>query len=262
MHLFFNMMSTAAIGTLLEKRFGTLKHAITILWGILLTSVFYTLWAFIAYKLFGIEKPMYQHSVGFSGVIFQLSVLEANLSPATSRSVFGFFFVPAYLYPWALLVVLQFIMPQVSFIGHLAGIIVGSLQLYGAFDIIMPDDEYFREMEKWQVFRFITSRDGFVKTPTEGTFASNNLNLGDLLGSFLLCLGVVLKFTKDVVATFKVIIFGYGTRQNENLGLNRNASVPWGVGGGTIADDGGIDEDDWVGLPPPPSPDDVETSEI
>ena len=32
---------------------------------------------------------MLQHSLGFSGVIFQLSVMESNLSPSRTRSVFG-----------------------------------------------------------------------------------------------------------------------------------------------------------------------------
>jgi hypothetical protein len=45
----------------------------------------------------------------------------------SSRSVFGFFSVPAKLYPWVLLVLLQLLMPGISFLGHLGGILSGYL---------------------------------------------------------------------------------------------------------------------------------------
>lgn len=91
MHIGMNMMSTVAIGTSLEKRLGTLTIGLTILWGILLTASIYTFVSWLLYVTVGYEKMMYQHCLGFSGVIFQLSVLESNLSPNRLRSVFGVF---------------------------------------------------------------------------------------------------------------------------------------------------------------------------
>ena len=78
MHLGMNMLSTAAISSLLEKRFGTLRQIVSILWSILLTSVVYTIVALLLSALLGMDDLMYQHSVGFSGVIFHLSVLESG----------------------------------------------------------------------------------------------------------------------------------------------------------------------------------------
>ena len=100
MHIAMNMMSTMAIGSSLERRIGTIMTTLTISWGILLTSAIYILISWLLFAVFGLEKMMLQHSVGFSGVIFQLSVLDSNLSPNRTRSVFGVFTVSSRMYPW------------------------------------------------------------------------------------------------------------------------------------------------------------------
>jgi hypothetical protein len=51
--------------------------------------------------------------------------LFANLF-APHRSLFGFCNVPAAVYPWALLILLQIMMPGISFLGHLSGILCGA----------------------------------------------------------------------------------------------------------------------------------------
>lgn len=52
-------------------------------------------------------------------------VLDTKASPhIKERSVLGIFNVPSSRYPAVLLVVLQLIIPSVSFIGHLSGLIV------------------------------------------------------------------------------------------------------------------------------------------
>ena len=69
-------------------------------------------------------KVAYQCAIGFSGIVFGLIVVDNNLTGATQRSIFGLFYVPAPLYPWTLLVLWQVIMPGVSFLGHLCGVLV------------------------------------------------------------------------------------------------------------------------------------------
>jgi membrane associated rhomboid family serine protease len=101
MHIAMNMMSTVAISSLLEKRTGTLFHILLTMLSILLTSIVYIGFAFLL-SLFGYDGILFQHSVGFSGVIFHMVVLESNLGPHISRSVFGVFSVPSFLYPWVL----------------------------------------------------------------------------------------------------------------------------------------------------------------
>ena len=183
------MMSTMAIGTSLEKQIGTFTMGLTILWGILLTSTIYTFTSWLLYVIFGYEKMMYQHSLGFSGVIFQLSVLESNLSPNRTRSVFGILKVSSRMYPWALLVVIQFVMPHISFLGHLSGILLGTLQLHGALDVIFPSDAYIQNLETWPALESITSKPGFKKMPETGSPLRNlNRESGGLLSA--LCQGL------------------------------------------------------------------------
>ena len=245
MHIGMNMMSTFAICGLLEARFGTLRHAMTILWAMLLTSATYTLVAFLLHAIFGYEQLMYQHALGFSGVIFHLSVLECNLSNG-SRSIFGVFSVPSYLYPWVLLLVLQFIMPNLSFMGHLAGILTGTLQLYGALDAIMVGEQYAKEMEGWPILRPVTSRPNFISSPTTTLTETTLLPRDGLVQAT--CKGgqMVVKFVRDVVETLVYIVFGRGREANSNLHIFSRAT--------TVVESGSdyFEDDDWVGLPAMP----------
>ena len=65
MHIAMNMMSTIAIGSSLERQIGTIMMALTISWGILLTSATYISISWLLFAVFGLEKMMLQHSVGF-----------------------------------------------------------------------------------------------------------------------------------------------------------------------------------------------------
>lgn len=101
MHIGMNMMSTAAISSLLEKRMGTVQLLLTVVVSILLTSVLHISFALIV-SFFGNDALMNGQSIGFSGVIFHLSVLESRLDQERTRSLFGIVNVPSYLYPWVL----------------------------------------------------------------------------------------------------------------------------------------------------------------
>jgi rhomboid domain-containing protein 1 len=165
MHIGMNMMSAAAISTMLEKRLGTLQQIMTIAWAMLLTSSLYTLVSLFLHLFLGWNNLMSSHSVGFLGVLFHLLVMECNMTPHRSQSVFGFLSVPAYLYPWALLVALQMFMPNLSFAGHLSGILTGTLQSFGAFDFLFVSQAYLQEMEKWHSLSHLTTLPNFVATP-------------------------------------------------------------------------------------------------
>jgi membrane associated rhomboid family serine protease len=103
MHIGMNLMSTLAIGGMLEKRLGTLRVCYTMLLSIVMTSLLVIAAALFLDLVLERKGLMNQHSIGFSGVIFHLSVLECNLgSHESSRSVFGLLEVPSYLYPWVL----------------------------------------------------------------------------------------------------------------------------------------------------------------
>ena len=238
MHIGMNMMSTVAISSLLEKRMGSIQHALTILWAILLTSVVYTAAAVLLYLSLGMEDLMYQHSVGFSGVIFHLSVLECNLTPHRSRSVFGFLTVPAYLYPWALLLVLQLVMPNLSFMGHLAGILTGTLQFYGVLDVFLVSDTYTQKMESWAGLRLLTAQPSFIATPVSLDTEPVRHDPADLRRAVGNGVMLVVGLVKNIAETLYVFIFGRGGDANANIQLGVGDAVDF------------EEEDDWVGLPP------------
>jgi rhomboid domain-containing protein 1 len=240
---------------MLEKRMGTLQQIVTIAWAMLLTSSVYTLVALFLHLVLNKDELMYQHSVGFSGVIFHLSVMECNMTPHRSRSVFGFVTVPAYLYPWALLVALQVFMPNLSFVGHLSGILTGTLQSYGVLDVLFVSEAYLQGMEKWSSLRLLTSQPNFVATPvTLENESRDAVSLRRALGNGL---RMIWTFVKNVLETLVVCICGRGSEANDNIQLGgaRGASTPT-TGAATVDVDAGFDEeDDWVGLPPMPDRD-------
>ena len=240
MHIGMNMMSTMAIGSNLEKRIGTLATATTILWGIQLTSFIYTFIAWVLYVVCGYEHLMNQHSVGFSGVIFQLAVLEANLSPNRTKSVFGFINVSSRMYPWALLFVIQFIMPHISFLGHLSGILVGTLQFHGCLNAIFPSDEYLRSIEQKTSLVRLVSQPSFVKIPEAGTGIGRR---SEGSAGFLAEVGgPIALLVKNICETLKVMIFGRGEASNQNIQMS-SIGTAWG------GDNSASDEEDWNGLP-------------
>jgi hypothetical protein len=67
-----------------------------------------------------------------------MAVDESSLSPLPTRSIFGLFSVPTRIYPWVLMLLIQIMMPGVSLIGHLAGILVGTIHSLGGFNWLIP----------------------------------------------------------------------------------------------------------------------------
>jgi hypothetical protein len=103
-----------------------------------LCGVLYVALAYAAGGVTGDGGWAAQSAVGFSGVLFALAVDESALTPAPTRSVFGLLSVPTRLYPWVLMLVLQLLLPNISFLGHLAGILAGSLHAAGGLAWALP----------------------------------------------------------------------------------------------------------------------------
>ena len=128
-HLAFNMMAFVPMATSLERLLGTVQFTHVIALFTLLTSCYHVCLAVVAGTLG--HPSMHACAIGFSGVIFGVIVVDTHLSAVPHRNVFGFFVVPSQWYPLALLLFLQVLMPQVSFLGHLSGLLAGLTYVRG-----------------------------------------------------------------------------------------------------------------------------------
>lgn len=211
MHIGMNMMSLLAIGASLEKRMGTFRLAAVIMASVFLTGSLYIVVAWVL-SLINFKGLMNQHSVGFSGVLFHLSVLECNNhgSSVASRDIFGFK-ISSHLYPWVLLVLLQVMMPGLSFMGHLSGILVGSLQVRGSLRVLLPSTNALERMDQWGALSAITQLPCFCQT-TSDDGAPNTLGGASILGP-------TGRYVRNGCSKLSVAVFGRGRDANSNVAL-------------------------------------------
>lgn len=247
MHIGMNMLSTFHLSAVLEKRLGTIHHLISTLWAILLTSLFYVLVACLASFVIGYDAWMYEHAVGFSGVLFHFCVLECNMMSNQSRNLFGMVNVPAYLYPWALLIVLQMFMPNLSLLGHISGIATGSMKYYGLLQFTSVG----AETDSWTVFSWLARYPAFAPAPSGGGEVRLFQEPLALVHSLRQFIRSMFKLLSNVLETVSVCLFGRGHR------LNSNSRLPWWststtntTGGHVLGSARPLEEDeDWIGLP-------------
>ena len=102
LHLIMNMLSSYTLCTLLEQQIGSFRLLYTVFLSMIVTSCLSLSTALILSVLFQYDSLMNQHSIGFSGILFHLSVLECHIHPNIRRNLFGVIEVPSYLYPWVL----------------------------------------------------------------------------------------------------------------------------------------------------------------
>ncbi|KAI3730206.1 hypothetical protein L6452_18883 [Arctium lappa] len=130
-HLVYNMMSLLWKGIQLENSLGSAEFA-SMVAALLGLSQTITLLLAKSLVLFGYDRAYYhEYSVGFSGVLFAMKVVLNNSQSVVDSyytNVHGFV-IPAKHAAWAELILIQLLVPGVSFLGHLGGILAGILYL-------------------------------------------------------------------------------------------------------------------------------------
>ena len=185
LHILFNMLAFLPLGIHLERERGSIIFAATVLGIILLASLIHTFLAAGFLLVFNAQRFWRACSLGFSGVIFGLITLEVVTTTAlpgapTHRDIFGLIRVPALSYPLVLLVLLQLLVPGISFLGHLSGILAGfALVWVPAFrHVINPD--WVHEVESWPVLHKVVGHPKFVSaTTTTAAAAARDSSLQD-----------------------------------------------------------------------------------
>lgn len=147
LHLCMNMLSFTQLGLTFESHVGTLSYFYHIIIFGLISSTFHTLIAFIMY-IGGDSSQWSSSAVGFSGILFALIVVDITISGGDQRSILGLFLVPSWLYPWAMLLIMSLLIPNVSFLGHLSGIIAGYLYQFNILRFVTPPIRFFSSIER------------------------------------------------------------------------------------------------------------------
>ncbi|KAK0041427.1 rhomboid-related protein 4-like isoform X2 [Biomphalaria pfeifferi] len=141
MHLYFNMLSLLYKGSILEKTYGSPYYAYMITTFTGLTSATYVGLGLLLSHLTGDESYLSSCAVGFSGkymagVLFAMKVLVTLASPPGVHYI-GNIPVPSKYIFWVELFLIQMAAPNASFVGHLAGILVGLAYAKGPLKYIM-----------------------------------------------------------------------------------------------------------------------------
>ncbi|CAN8267950.1 unnamed protein product [Cochlearia groenlandica] len=149
LHYLFNMMALVPMGSELERIMGSVRLLYLTVLLATTNSILHLLIASLAgyNPFYRYDHLVNECAIGFSGILFSMIVIETSLSGVTSRSVFGLFNMPAKLYPWILLIVIQLLMTNVSLLGHLCGILSGFSYSYGLFNFLMPGSSFFSNIE-------------------------------------------------------------------------------------------------------------------
>ena len=208
LHIGMNMSSLLQLGSSLEVQFGSIRFLFMSLWAVFLVGGVYVLLAVGLWYITGEFSFMQMSGVGFSGVLFMYAVLEAYHTRAESQSFFGMCNVPARMFPFVLLVVIQLLMPGISWCGHVSGVIVGLLAVYGVLEkLVLPSLEFCQWLEDLSALKCMTSSNHYIRCDgMSNTWAVSSSAAGGLLSSLCgsLCLG--LEYIKHIVNTVLFII--------------------------------------------------------
>lgn len=183
LHIFMNMSSLIQLGGSLEVQFGSLQFAFLTMWSILLVGALYVLLSLILSEVLRDPYQLQSSAVGYSGILFCYAVVEANHTFEVSRSMFGMFDVPAKLMPFVLLVLLQIFIPNISMLGHLAGVLMGLFTISGGILYLVPSKAFIEYIElEFSLFSSISRLSSYVRYTDKNMAISS---IGDVIN--LLC---------------------------------------------------------------------------
>lgn len=129
-HLYYNMISLCWKGLNLEKTLGSGRFFVLIIFSLFVSPCLHILLSYFLYQIIGLDGYASGYdacAVGFSAVLFSLKYVWNILSPETTR-ILGIPIASRYA-AWAELVLISLLTPNVSFLGHFAGILTGYLYL-------------------------------------------------------------------------------------------------------------------------------------
>jgi rhomboid domain-containing protein 1 len=143
MHLYYNMASFLYKGQQLETLFGSRYFALLLTILTVASSVMLVVLGQLAASLLDNPEYLFTCAVGFSAVIFALKVITTHYTPEYGSNSFWGSFIPisTKYAVWVELIVIQFITPNVSFLGRF-------------YDVVsnVASEEFSRFQVIWLVF--------------------------------------------------------------------------------------------------------------
>lgn len=167
MHLYFNMVSLLWKGNMLERKFKSVYFAYLLTVFTILTGIMIVGLNFFLSEVLDDRTYELQCAVGFSGVVFALKVLTTHYSPPGLHYALGFIPIPSKYIYWAELGLIQLMVPNASFTGHLAGILVGLLYVKGPLKTVM--DSF---MPAEPSYTYNAGRTGYRRTYTQNGYTT------------------------------------------------------------------------------------------
>lgn len=150
----------------------------------MLGNIIYCLISAFFWLVTGDYNAMRVSGVGFSGVLFTYACIDSYHTTQTTRSVFGCFNVPAKVYPWVLLVLISVVLPNISFTGHLSGMLFGVFLMSGGDTLVLPSPQYLEALDQSYFFSAMYRHSGFVRT-TGKSYSVREAVLGEPSPSFI-----------------------------------------------------------------------------
>ncbi len=91
-------------------------------------------------RLIGFHSVLKTCTLGASGIVFALMVIQNAATGAPRCHLYGQYDVPSALAPWLLMLLIQLAVPGASFLGHLAGLLAGEAWVGGLLERLALSD--------------------------------------------------------------------------------------------------------------------------
>jgi rhomboid domain-containing protein 1 len=128
-HLYYNMMSLTWKGINLEIDMGSAAFLHLVVFSLAVSHCLVVVIAYLLYMYTDFTGTYHTCMVGFSAVLFSLKYVW-NQKGSGDSNIMGINFPSKYA-AWLELVLISMIHPNVSFVGHLAGIFAGIIYVHG-----------------------------------------------------------------------------------------------------------------------------------